>query len=153
MRLKVKRIYKGEYYTIGKLYIDDQYFCDTIEDKDRQLDDGMSEPLIKSMKVYGQTAIPTGTYIIDMNTTSPKFKDRTWAKPYGGKLPRLIGVKGFEGILIHVGNTQQDSLGCILIGYNKIKGKVINSTACFQKLMPILLKAHLAGEVITIKVE
>lgn len=153
MRLKVKRIYKGEYYTIGKLYIDDQYFCDTIEDKDRQLDDGMSEPLIKSMKVYGQTAIPTGTYIIDMNTTSPKFKDRTWAKPYGGKLPRLVGVKGFEGILIHVGNTQQDSLGCILIGYNKIKGKVINSTACFQKLMPILLKAHLAGEVITIKVE
>ena len=153
MRLKVKRIYKGEYYTIGKLYIDDQYFCDTIEDKDRQLDDKMSEPLIKSMKVYGQTAIPTGTYIIDMNTTSPKFKDRTWAKPYGGKLPRLIGVKGFEGILIHVGNTQQDSLGCILIGYNKTKGKVINSTACFQKLMPILLKAHLAGEVITIKVE
>lgn len=153
MRLKVKRIYKGEYYTIGKLYINDQYFCDTIEDKDRQLDDKMSEPLIKSMKVYGQTAIPTGTYIIDMNTTSPKFKDRTWAKPYGGKLPRLIGVKGFEGILIHVGNTQQDSLGCILIGYNKIKGKVVNSTACFQKLMPILLKAHLAGEVITIKVE
>lgn len=153
MNLKVKRIYKGEYYTIGKLYINEQYFCDTIEDKDRQLDNNMPEPLIESMKVYGQTAIPTGTYLIDMNTISPKFKDRSWAKPYGGKLPRLIGVKGFEGILIHVGNTQHDSLGCILIGYNKIKGKVINSTACFQKLMPILLKAHLTGEVITITVE
>lgn len=153
MKLKVKRIYKGEYYTIGKLYINERYFCDTIEDKDRQLDNNMPEPLIESMKVYGQTAIPTGTYLIDMNTISPKFKNRSWAKPYGGKLPRLIEVKGFEGILIHVGNTQHDSLGCIIIGQNKIKGKVINSTACFQKLMPILLKAHLTGEVITITVE
>lgn len=153
MNLKVKRIYKGEYYTIGKLYINGQYFCDTIEDKDRKLDNNMPEHLIESMKVYGQTAIPTGTYIIDMNTESPKFKNRSWAKPYGGKLPRLIGVKGFEGILIHVGNTQHDSLGCILVGYNKIKGNVLNSTACFQQLMPILLKAHLTGEVITITVE
>ena len=153
MELKVKRIYKGEYYTIGKLYINNKYFCDTIEDKDRKLDDSMPEALIKSMKVYGQTAIPTGKYTIDMNTVSPKFKNRSWAKPYGGKLPRLIGVKGFEGILIHVGNTQHDSYGCILTGYNKVKGRVVNSTVCFKQLMPILLKAHLAGEVITIKVE
>lgn len=107
---------------------------------------------IKSKKIYGQTAIPYGTYVIDMKTVSPKFKNRSWARPYGGKLPRLLNVKGFEGILIHVGNTAEDSLGCIIVGENKIKGKVINSTACFRELMSILMKAHLKGENITLTI-
>ena len=110
----------------------------------------MSESEIKLKKVYSKTAIPTGTYEIIMNTISPKFKNRSWAKPYGGKLPRLLNVKGFEGVLIHVGNKPEDSLGCILVGKNNIKGQVTESTITFNKLMKELLQAHLKKEQITI---
>jgi hypothetical protein len=65
----------------------------------------MSEDEIKSKKIYGETAVPTGTYKIDMSTVSPKFKNRSWARPYEGKVPRLINVKGFDGVLIHPGNS------------------------------------------------
>lgn len=135
MKLKLIRKYKKVGYTIGKLYIDGEYFCDTLEDQDRDLDDSMSEGIIKSKKIYGQTAIPTGTYFIDMNTVSPRFKNRNWAKPYNGKIPRLIAVKGFDGVLIHVGNIAADTLGCILVGQNKAVGQVVNSTIVFNKLM------------------
>lgn len=150
MELKLDRKYKKPNYTIGKLYINDKYFCDTIEDSDRGLKDSMSESEIKLKKVYSKTAIPTGTYEIIMNTISPKFKNRSWAKPYGGKLPRLLNVKGFEGVLIHVGNKPEDSLGCILVGKNNIKGQVTESTITFNKLMKELLQAHLKKEQITI---
>ena len=105
------------------------------------------------LRRYGETAIPTGTYKIDMDTVSPKFQNRAWAKPYNGKLPRLIDVKGYSGVLIHVGNKPEDTLGCILVGENKVKGQVINSTATFYELMTALLKAHKAGEEICITIE
>ena len=153
MELTLKRRFKGPKYTIGSLFINGEYFCDTIEDIDRKLNDSMTEEEIKRIKVYGETAIPYGTYKIDMNTISPKFKDRSWAKPYSGKLPRLLNVKGFEGVLIHVGNTQHDSLGCLICGENKQIGRVINSTATFNRLMNILLKAKLKGEEIEIVIK
>ena len=118
IKLKLKRIYKGLKYTIGKLFIDDEYFCDTIEDTDRGLKSSMSIEYIKKKKVYAKTAIPTGTYKIEM-TYSNKFKRI---------LPLLVDVKGFSGIRIHRGNTEIDSSGCIIVGENKVKGKVINST-------------------------
>ena len=118
IKLKLKRIYKGLKYTIGKLFIDDEYFCDTIEDTDRGLKSSMSIEYIKKKKVYAKTAIPTGTYKIEM-TYSNKFKR---------VLPLLVDVKGFSGIRIHRGNTEIDSSGCIIVGENKVKGKVINST-------------------------
>lgn len=140
IKLRLERTYKGVSYTIGKLYLNDKYFCDTLEDKDRGLKSTMSKEEIEKIKVYSQTAIPTGTYKVDMNTVSPKFKDRVWARPYGGKLPRLIDVKGYSGVLIHVGNKPEDTLGCILVGENKVKGQVINSTATFNRLMTELKK-------------
>lgn len=140
IKLKLQRTFKGVSYTIGKLYLNDKYFCDTLEDTDRGLKSTMSVEEIEKIKVYSQTAIPTGTYKIDMNTVSPKFKDRVWAKPYEGKLPRLINVKGYSGVLIHVGNKPEDTLGCILVGENKVKGQVINSTAAFNRLMTELSK-------------
>lgn len=152
MKLELKRRFKGPKYTIGSLFINGVYECDTIEDVDRGLTDSMSVEEIKAKKVYGETAIPTGTYKIDMNIVSPKFKDRSWAKFCGGKLPRLLDVKGYEGVLIHVGNKAEDSLGCILVGDNKIKGQVINSTATFQELYGKLLKAKVKGEKITIEI-
>ncbi|QIN96225.1 hypothetical protein DAC15_46 [Bacteroides phage DAC15] len=153
MKLRLKRIFRGDKYTIGKLYINEVYECDTIEDTDRMLTSQMSVDEIASKKVYGETAIPTGTYKIDMDTVSPKFQNRAWAKPYNGKLPRLIDVKGYSGVLIHVGNKPEDTLGCILVGENKVKGQVINSTATFYELMTALLKAHKAGEEICITIE
>lgn len=152
MKLELKRRFRGPNYTIGSLFINGVYECDTIEDVDRGLADSMSVDEVKTKKIYGRTAIPTGTYRIDMNTVSPKFKDRSWAKFCGGKLPRLLDVKGYEGVLIHVGNKAEDTLGCILVGDNKIKGQVINSTATFQELYGELLKAKVKGEEITIDI-
>lgn len=153
MKLKILRKYKKNDYTIGKLFIDNIYFCDTLEDKDRNLNYKMSESEIKKIKVYGSSAIPTGEYIIDLNTISSKFKNKSWAKPYGGKLPRLLNVKGFEGILIHVGNTPIDTLGCILVGKNTIKGKLTESTNTFKALMKHLMQASLKNESIIINIE
>lgn len=123
MELLLKRTAKKQNYTIGDLYIDGQWFSNTLEDTDRGLTQNMTEEEISKIKVYGSTAIPTGKYKIDMNTVSPKFKNRPWAKQWNGKLPRLKSVPGYEGVLIHVGNTQKDTLGCILVGENKIKGR------------------------------
>lgn len=153
MKLLLRRIFKGPRYTIGKLFINGVYECDTLEDQDRGLTSQMSLEEIKAKKVYGVTAIPTGVYKLNMNTVSPKFKDRSWAIPYKGILPRLENVKGFEGVLIHVGNKPQDTLGCILVGENKVKGQVINSTASFNKLMKLLLQANIDGEDIELTVE
>ena len=153
MKLLLDRIYKGPNYTIGKLYINGIYECDTLEDVDRGLTSQMLLDEIKAKKIYGNTSIPTGTYIVNMNTVSPKFKDRIWAKPYNGILPRLEKVLGYEGVLIHVGNKAEDTLGCILVGENKIKGQVINSTATFHELMTVLLKAYKANEVIELTIK
>lgn len=140
MELLLRRIAKKDTYTIGKLYIDGQYFCDTLEDTDRGLASDMSLQEILKKKIYGKTAIPTGTYKVNMRTISPRFKDRNWAKPYGGVVPRLIGTVGFEGVLIHVGNSASDTTGCVLVGKNTIKGKLTESTKTFHSLMDKLLK-------------
>ena len=138
MKLLLKRIAKMEKYTIGKLYIDGKYFSDTLEDTDRNLTSTMSKDQIVKVKVYGKTAIPTGTYVVDMNTVSPKFGKRSWAQPYEGKVPRLQDVPGYEGVLIHPGNTADDTSGCILVGRNKVKGQVVESQDTFHSLMNIL---------------
>ena len=153
MELKSKRIFKGGLYTISKLYVDGVYECDVLEDTDRGLSDSMELSEIKKVKQYGKTAIPTGTYAIDMDTVSPKFKDRIWAKVCDGKLPLLQNVKGFSGVLIHVGNTPEDTLGCLLVGFNKVKGQVVNSTDAFKKLYEKMKEAHDRGESINLTIE
>lgn len=152
MELQLKRRFRGPKYTVGSLFVNGVYECDTLEDTDRGLTSDMSVDVIKAKKIYGETAIPSGTYDIDMNIVSPKFKDRPWAKFCGGKLPRLLNVKGYEGVLIHVGNKAEDTLGCILVGDNKVKGQVVNSTSTFQQLYLQMLKAHTRGEKITITI-
>lgn len=128
MKIEVKRVAKKSTYTIGRMYIEGKYFCDTLEDKDRLLTQNTPLSTIMSVKMPGSTAIPTGTYKVIVNM-SPKFKRN---------LPRLLNVPGFEGILIHRGNTDKDSAGCILVGENKVVGKVINSTIYEKKLVNIL---------------
>lgn len=142
MRLLLKRVALRDTYTIGKLYIGTHYFCDTCEDRVRDIE--------REGKVYGKTAIPYGTYKVTLGVQSPKYSQRSnyeWCKGY---LPRLLNVPHFEGILIHAGNTAEDSAGCILVGENKVVGKVINSMATLKRLYGILREA---GEDITLTIE
>ena len=154
MRLTLRRIAKKETYTIGRLYVDGIYVCDTVEDKDRGLKSHHPLEQISKVKVYGETAIPMGTYTIDMDKVSPKFSNRSWAKPYSGKIPRLLSVPGFESILIHPGNTAASSLGCILVGINDKVGRVSDSQRTFKRLMDdYLVPAHERGDTITITIQ
>ena len=132
MNLTLIRKYKLPTYTIGKLYIDEEYFCDTLEDKDRGLTDDMTVSEISKIKIKNETAIPTGTYKVTI-TYSNRFKKN---------MPLINDVKGFEGIRIHSGNTNQDTEGCILVGFNKVKGNVINSRDTYNKLFSVLSKSN-----------
>lgn len=140
MELLLKRIARKKLYTIGRLYVDGKYFCDTIEDKDRGLSQSMNSDEIQKIKVVSETAIPVGTYKMTMSVVSPRFKNRSWARPYGGRIPRLLDVPGFDGILIHPGTDQDSTSGCIIVGKNKIVGKVVESQVTFKSLMEKLSK-------------
>lgn len=125
MNILIKRIAKKDNYTIGKLYINGQYFCDTLEDKDRGLKQSDNVISIKAKKIFGKTAIPIGTYNVVLSY-SPKFKKI---------LPLVENVKGFSGIRIHQGNTANDTEGCILVGKNNIVGMVTHSEDTLKALM------------------
>ena len=144
MEILLRRIARRETYTIGRLYIDGVYFCDTIEDRDRGLTQDMSEAVIRATKCKGITAIPAGRYRVTMDVKSPKFSMKKYKKQYGfcdGYLPRLINVKGFDGVLIHIGNTAKDTDGCILVGRNTKVGKVLESRVTFVALYERLKRA------------
>jgi hypothetical protein len=117
MELKLNRIYQSPTYTIGKLFANGQYLCDSIEDavrdknKDGDLDDAGEG------KVMHKTAIPYGKYEVIVNMSN-RFKKY---------LPLLLNVKGFEGIRIHSGVNEESSSGCIIVGKNTEKGKVTKS--------------------------
>ena len=136
MKLILKRIALRSTYTIGRLYVDGNYFCDTLEDTVRDLNkNGKFDNGEK--KVYAKTAIPYGTYEIKW-TYSPRFKKYT---------PQLMNVPSFEGIRIHSGNTSDDTEGCLILGENKQVGKVLNSRATINKFYPIIKKACSKGKV------
>lgn len=153
MEFLLDRKWKKETYTIGRLYINNVYFSDTIEDKDRGLTASMSSAEITLKKVYGETAIPSGVYELKM-TYSPKFATKVWGRKYKGKVPELLYVKGFSGVRIHPGNTATDTLGCILVGRNTEKGKVTQSTNYYYKLLDnYILPATQRGEKITLTIQ
>lgn len=156
MQLTVRRQYKKDAYTIGTLYIDGDKFCDTLEDKDRGLFKNMPISTIKELKVYGQTAIPTGCYKITLDVVSNKFSQYPFYQEVcNGKLPRLLDVPGFDGILLHVADGSKGAdllLGCIGIGENKIKGGLLNGKDVFRRLYTILQEALERNEEITINI-
>lgn len=153
MEIKVRRIAKKEAYTIGKMYIDGAYVCDTLEDKDKGLTSMMSVAQICGVKIKDETAIPTGRYLVDMKTVSPRFGGRAQYKFCNGRLPRLCNTPGYQGVLIHCGNTAKDTEGCILVGLNKAVGQVLNSTSTFRKVYAILKAADERSEQIWITIE
>lgn len=143
MRILLQRHALKAGYTIGRMEINGRYFCDTLEDTDRGLRESMTEDEIAALKVKGATAIPIGTYRIDMQTRSPRF---------GRVLPRLVSVKGYAGVLIHSGNTAADTEGCILVGENRERGKVLNSRATLESLLVFLRAAQAEGEEIELTI-
>lgn len=154
MELKVKRLWKKPTYTIGNLYVDGIFLCNTLEDKDRGLTQDMPTTEIYKKKVYGQTAIPKGRYKVRMDIVSPKFKNRSWAAKYGGRVPKVMDVPCWEGVLWHPLNTPNETLGCLGPGENKIKGKIINSQKWFFTLMDEYLEpARKRGEEIWMTIE
>ena len=154
MDLRLKRIAKKNGYTIGKLYINNAYFCDTLEDVDRGLSSSMSNDVLKYKKLAHITAIPTGRYQVTMDVISPRLSKSNFYKQYGGgRVPRLLNVPAFEGILIHCGNTAKDTDGCILVGKNSKVGMVLDSKITYSKLYPLLEAADKRKERIFITVE
>lgn len=153
MKLKVERRWKKATYTVGILYVDGVRFCETLEDKDRGLFQGDTLSIIKSTKVYGETAIPIGSYKVAMDILSPKYSAVAWYKELcGGKMPRLLDVPGFEGILIHPLNNPLQTYGCIGVGRNTKVGELTESKATFKKLYKKMRDAHKRGETITITI-
>lgn len=144
MKLTLKRKFLGNKYTVGDLFIDGKFFCNTIEDKVRELPAVcLYTPKGQSCKckgkIYAETAIPTGTYKVTMEY-SPRFKR---------KLPLLHDVHHFIGILIHSGSSATDSAGCVLVGKNTIKGRLTESRITSDTLNAILSKEkHITIEII-----
>lgn len=128
MEVTLKRIARKPTYTIGKMYIDNIYVCDVLEDYDRIYFGGS--------KVAGKTAIPCGRYEILLNNYSPRFGNK---EPYksvcGGCVPLIKDVPNFKGVRIHIGNCEGDTDGCLLVGKNTAVGRVLESTSTFMMLM------------------
>ena len=142
MKLTLDRKYKKPEYTIGKLYINGQYFCDTLEDKDRGLTQDMDENTIFDIKVNGETAIPKGTYKVEY-TYSPKYKKY---------MLQVMNVPGFAGIRIHSGNNKDHTEGCILPGKNTKIGQVTCSRATTMQLTEIVKAAIHGGQNIELEI-
>ena len=134
MKLRVERLWNKPAYTVGRLFVDGKFFCNTLEDTVRDLSN--------EKKVYGKTAIPYGEYKVVYN----------WSPKFGRNLPRLLNVPAFEGILIHPGNTADDSAGCILVGRNTEVGRLTESRYTSDKLNVLIEDAQRRGESITIEI-
>ena len=119
-----------------------EWFCNTMEPTARKLTSRMPQTVIRRHKIIGKTAIPTGRYRI-LITRSRRF---------GRWLPLLLNVKGFEGIRIHAGNKPEDTRGCILLGFNRRKGYVLDSTRCVLTLVKMMTEAIEKGEKVFVEV-
>jgi hypothetical protein len=128
MELELRRTELGTNYSIGELKINSVYFCDTLEDA------------VRENKIPGETAIPRGTYKIDFYKSNH----------YKSYMPYLIDVPNFNGIMIHIGNTVEDTRGCILVGKHYSGNTISDSTVIFKELYDLLFKAKSDGITITI---
>jgi hypothetical protein len=127
MEIQVRRFAFKESYTIGRMSIDNEFFCNTLEDVVRDLKDYDHDGKWDN-KIYGETAIPCGRYQVVV-TYSPKF---------GKRLPELLSVPGFMNIRIHAGADAKHTEGCILVGENKQKGRLINGGYYQNKLVEMI---------------
>lgn len=142
MELVLKRLWLKPTYTVGQLYVNNKLFCNTLED--RVIDKNKNGVFDgEEKKVYGESAIPYGKYKVIFN----------WSPKFGRNLPRLLNVPHFEGILIHPGNTNKDSAGCILVGNNTSVGKLSSSRYISDQLNKLIDAAQRKGESISIEIK
>ena len=152
MELRIERKWKKAGYTIGVLYVNNVRFCETLEDTDRGLKQSMPTGIINQKKIYGKTAIPTGTYRVVLSI-SPKFKNKSWGKKYGGLVPEILDVKGYVGIRLHPLSNASQTEGCPGVGDNKEVDKLLNSQKRNFELMDNhLMPAWNKGEEITLTI-
>lgn len=142
MKILVQTTAKKPLYTISKMYLDGVYFCDVLEDTVRDLNNDGDLDDAGETKIYGETAIPAGTYKVVLSYSN-RFKR---------VLPEILGVKGFEGIRIHGGNDRNDTHGCLLVGKNNVVGKVTDSQNTLNRLFGKLDDAVMEKEAITIEI-
>lgn len=135
MEIELLRKYRLNSYTIGKVYVNGLYCCDSLEDRDRLY--------FGEKKIYGETAIPVGRYKIEMS----------WSPKYQRMMPRLLNVPQFTGILIHSGNVPEHTAGCILMGLNKEKGKVLYSKYYADTIRDKIMDAEDRGDEIWITIK
>lgn len=142
MKIKLIREIFTDKSTIGRMFIDGQYFCDTLEDTDRDenkngvFDNGET-------KIYGETAIPYGHYEVIVNYSNAFKRD----------LPLLLNVPHFEGIRIHRGNKPEDTKGCILVGeYKQVPNWISNSTGYEVELTGHIKDAIIKGNKVSIDI-
>lgn len=143
MEIKVDRKWKKPDYTIGNVYVDGEFLCNSLEDTDRGLASKMSPAVVRKAKVHGKTAIPTGRYRV-VESLSAKFRKT---------MPEVLRVPGFDGIRIHSGNTASDTEGCILLGKNDVVGKVTNSRYWTSILYAKIHDAVTTGHKVFITIE
>ncbi len=144
MKIEVERYEYSEKSTIGRLYIDGVKTCFTLEDKVR----GSAEA-----KIYGQTAIPAGTYRVTLRTTGTIHE--AYKKRFGAMHKGTLWIRnilGYEYVLIHCGNTPEDTLGCILVGANAERDKITGSEKAYKEIYPIIADALLEGEDVKIEI-
>ena len=142
MEIKLIRKYYQAKYTIGRLYVNNRFFSDCLEPPSLHLTERSALGTILIAKYKGYRAIPTGRYRI-LITRSRRF---------GRWLPLLLNVKGFEGIRIHAGNKPEDTRECILLGFNRRKGYVLDSTRCVLTLVKMMTEAIAKGEKVFVEV-
>lgn len=132
MKLLLERLQLDDDVTIGSLSIDGEFECWTLEDTVR-------EP---GVKVKGETAIPFGTYRVDI-TYSSRFKQ---------PMPLLLNAPMFEGIRIHPGNTEADTEGCVLVGQDRHRKSLGRSRLAYRQLFAKLREAKARADSITIEI-
>lgn len=135
MYIIVNRIFKASTYTIGELSVNNKYLCDTLEDRVRPTGE----------KVYGETAIPSGTYTVTLSYSN-RFKKT---------MPEILNVPNFSGIRIHCGNSSKDTEGCLLVGKwdGKTENWISDSKNSYNKLYSLLEEAFNKKENITITIK
>lgn len=137
MELTLKRDLCTSDTTFGKLYINNVFFCETLEDADHYLENGLQK------KIAGKTAIPRGHYDIDI----------TWSNRFKKEMMLVKDVPQFSGIRIHAGNTHHHTEGCILLGFIRGKDCILNSRMAVDRLFPLVQKALKAGEEVSITIQ
>ena len=123
----------GQSCTIGEMYVDGNFKCYTLEDVERP----------EGEKVYGQTAIPRGRYLVTI----------THSNRFGRDLPLVNGVPNFSGVRIHPGNFASDTEGCILVGLGKTENSITQSRLAFDGLFLEIRNAIDNGEEVQIEIK